>query len=365
MFKKHIYFFIGTTAEFIKLSPIFKELQQRKIPFKLITSGQNHINFDSLSGYIGNFKPDIAFKEKVNKSSIIYFLIWATRIFFKSLISLRKEFKGKDKKNTYFIIFGDPVSTTIGAIIAKIYGLTLIHIESGDLSTNLMEPFPEEICRNINIRLADILFPPNSWAENNLKHIKKIKINTQYNTLLEVFWWVMNNKRSTSYKVPSKKYYILILHRQEHILFKKNWSKDILEFVINNANQNLDCLLFNHPLTVEIIKSLEVNTSIPKNKIKITPLLPYPDFLTLLEHAEFIATDGATNQLEAYLMGKPCLILRDYTEQFEGLEKNVVLCKSNKEIIKNFLLHYKNYQSKPIHSEVSPSKIIVDYLLNR
>jgi UDP-N-acetylglucosamine 2-epimerase (non-hydrolysing) len=84
----------------------------------------------------------------------------------------------------------------------------------------------------------------------------------------------------------------------------------------------------------------------------------------LIKNAEFLASDGATHQQETYYMGKPLLSLRDYTEQIEGIGGNVVLCKSNFNIIKDFLSNYKKFKTKPINIKVRPSKIIADYLLD-
>lgn len=362
--KKSIYFFIGTSAELIKIAPVIKELKKRKIAFKLIASGQNRINFEDLIGYIGQIKPYIQFTEKKNKASPFHFMLWSIITLIVSLFKLNKEFKGLDKNNCYFIIHGDTVSSSIGAVIASFYNLKLVYIESGDMSFNLLEPFPEEICRNINIRLADILFPPNSWAENNVKWVRGVKINTKNNTLIESFKWAMKTQLVTGNIKKFKKYYILIMHRQENVIFQKNKSKQILEFVVKNASSKLNCVLLNHPLTVNIINSLNLSSSKFNDKIKITPRIPYPDFMKLMKSADFIATDGATNQLESYLANKPCLVLRNRTEQIEGLGENVVIAKGNKKIIKKFFRDYKKLTSKPPNMRVSPSKIIVDYLIN-
>ncbi len=362
MNNRKIFFFVGTTAELIRIAPLINELRKRDISFKIIVSGQTKVRFKDLDGYIDKSKPDIAFKQKMNKSSLFHFVFWAIRTFFTALVVLRKHFKGLNKNNSYFIICGDPVSTSIGALVAKIYGLKIVHIESGDMSFNLLEPFPEEICRNINIHLADILFAPGDWAKNNLKKINKRKINTYHNTMVESFWWFMNKKVKKSNEIKDKKYYILILHRQEHILFGRNWSKKTLELVIKNADNKLTCVLFNHPLTVSIIKSLKFGSEVESKKIKIISPVSYVEFLQLMKNSEFIATDGATNQLEAYLMGKPCLVLRNHTEQIEGLNRNVVLYESNEKKLINFLSSYKKYNFKPVVPKIKPSRIILEEL---
>lgn len=358
---KKIFFFIGTTAELLRIAPIIDKLRKRNMKFKVITSGQTKVQFRDLKGYLDISGPDIEFKEKVNRSSIFHFGIWAVRTFFTALAALRKEFRGLNKKNSLFVICGDPVSTSIGALVARLYGLKIVHIESGDMSSNILEPFPEEICRNINIRLADVLFPPGNWAKNNLKNIHKKKISTYTNTMVESFWWFMNKKAGIRNDLKHKKYYILILHRQEHILFGRNWSRKTLELVIKNSDPSLTCVLFNLPLTMGIIKSMKDINKMGR-KIKIVSPVSYAEFLRLMKNSEFIATDGATNQLEAFLMGKPCLILRNHTEQIEGLGENVVLYKNNAAKLKNFLLHYKEYKRKFVKTKISPSEIVVQYL---
>lgn len=359
--EKEFYFFIGTTAELLRIAPIIRELKKRKLNYKLILSGQTKVKIDEIVKFTGQLKPNIVFSEKVHQYSSLLFIRWAIKALIQGCLILRNEFKNKDKKNIYFVICGDPVSTSIGAILAKFNGLKIVHIESGDLSGNLLEPFPEEICRHINLRLADILFPPGNWAKNNLKKFNKPKINTIYNSVLESFYFF--NKINTNKNIiPREKYYILILHRQEHVIFRKSWSRKTLKQIFDNVGPELKCVIFNHPQTIDIIESID--SDVYKNKnVKVLPIVSYAEFLNIIKHSEFIATDGASNQFEAYLLGTPCLILRDYCEQIEGLNQNVVLYKSNTETLKNFLINYKKFRRKPVKSNVKPSKIILNYLL--
>lgn len=363
MQEKRIYFFIGTSAELIKIAPIIRELEKRKISFKIIYSGQNHLRFSDLYGFIQKQKADILFPEKKNKSSLYHFAFWAVRTFLLGLVRLRKEFKAIDKQYTYFIIHGDTISSLMGNVLAKIFRVKLVLIECGDLSFHLNEPFPEEICRNLNMLTADILFPPNEWAMNNVKAAKGEIINTKYNTLIESFTWAMNTKLKNKEVNQFKNYYILSLHRQENVIFGKKRSKDMLRFVIENANPKLKCLIISHPLTLDIITSLGYQINKHSN-IEVIPQLPYTDFMKLMKNAEFIATDSAFNQLETYLMGVPYLGLRNYTEQIEGLYDNVVICKGDKKIMREFLDNYKKYKTNAIQVKQRPSVIIVDYLEN-
>ena len=81
-----------------------------------------------------------------------------------------------------------------------------------------------------------------------------------------------------------------------------------------------------------------------------------------MKNAEFIVTDGGSNQEESYYMGKPCLLLRTETERMEGLGHNVVISNFDSAVIDNFLCYYKLYQKEPISKTISPSQIIIDHL---
>lgn len=363
--KHQIYLFVGTTAEFIKLVPIIKELKKRKLDFKIITSGQNQIVLEEFKQITGNIKINHSFLVKQLKLKIhpiIDFAVWVMRSFVLYISFFSKEFEGLDKKNIYFIVHGDTISALMGALVAKINGVKVLHIESGLRSFNFFEPFPEEICRFFVSRLADIHFCPNKWSVNNLKGKSGIKINTQNNTLIESLDLAFNTRPKSPIRkiIGNKKYFLLILHRQEHIFFKKDLTKRLLDIFTKFSNKDLKCVLVLHSLTEKFLKSQSPNKNY-KNVITI-PRVPYIKFMKILSDSEFVATDGGSNQEECYYLGKPCLILRQVTERIEGLGKNAVLSNDRERLINNFLKNYKKYSKKPIKKYTSPSNIIVNYL---
>jgi UDP-N-acetylglucosamine 2-epimerase (non-hydrolysing) len=360
--KRNIYIFSGTTAEVIKLAPVIKEFQRRKIEFKMITSGQTRIRFEDLEGYIGKIKIFKSFSEKENKSSIFNFILWFIKTFISVLFILRSEFKGLNKTNSYFIIHGDTISSLIGAIVAYIYGLKIVHVESGLRSYNFLEPFPEEICRYVIIHLADILFAPNEWALSNLQNVRGERINTEENTVVESVFWALSSKNKLK-PIVKNKYYILTMHRQEHVLFKSKWTRETLEYVIKNSPQDLYCVLVMHHWTNKFLHSLSISNK-QRRKILVVERLPYIEFMKLMIGAEFYAGDGCSNQEEAYAMGTPYLALRNLTERIEGLNKNVLISHENEELIKVFLINYQKYKRDKLIVKNPPSKIIVDKLLS-
>ena len=366
MKNKHIYFFIGTTAEFIKLVPVIKQLKERNIDFKIITSGQTKIFFKEMREYLGSVEVYVAFSEKGEISSVFRFLFWGMKTFFRCLFSLRKEFKSLDKANSYFIVHGDTVSSLMGAIVASIYGLKVVHIEAGLRSFHFFEPFPEEFCRCAVSYLSNIHFCSNEWSVNNLQGRKGIKINTIQNTSIESFWTALQAKENLQHTKKLKDYFVLVVHRQEHVIFGRKSTKRILEFIFTHAPRNLNCMLIMNAITLRFLKSIGLDSDLQKRKgIILIPRLPYVDFIKLLDSAECILTDGGSTQEEAYYLGKPCLLLRNHTERIEGLDENVVLGKGDKRVIKDFLNDYKRYKKDKIYFKKAPSEIIVDYLVKQ
>ncbi len=367
MKRKDIYFFIGTTAELIKLAPVIKELDKRGANFKIIASAQNSLQFNELKFFMGKQSAYYTLGVKPFKLPNFYFrfVVWMIKAVGNFFLYFRNEFKGTDKRSSFFIVHGDTVSSLIGALVAKVHGIRLVHIESGLRSFDFFEPFPEEICRFIVSKLADIHFCPNSWAVNNLSKTSGMKINTHNNTLIETVSITLKNTKKADFKpIQKRKYFVLVLHRQEHILFKKNLTKNVLNIFAEYANKDLVCVLVLHKLTEKFLRKEKLIDKLRKNKnIILIPRFPYTEFIHLMEDAEFIATDGGSNQEESYYLGKPCLILRNVTERTEGLGENTLLSHGDENIIHNFIQNYKKYKRKQIKYKIRPSKIIVDYLI--
>src|SRR5205085_6074229 len=107
---------------------------------------------------------------------------------------------------------GDTMTTVGGALIGRLLGAEVAHIESGLRSFDIFHPFPEELNRRITSRLATLLFAPGPWAASNLK--RGIIVDTGSNTIRDAL--AMTTKLGESpLEIPSEPYGIVSLHRYE------------------------------------------------------------------------------------------------------------------------------------------------------
>jgi UDP-N-acetylglucosamine 2-epimerase (non-hydrolysing) len=207
-------------------------------------------------------------------------------------------------------------------------------------------------------------FAPGDEACNNLKRVKGEVINTRQNTLLDSLKFsrtipIESDKIS---QIISENYFVFVMHRQENLVSKVFVADVIRE--IEKAAKERKCVLLLHKITenalikFELMKELEAN-----DNIIMIPRVEYFDFMKLLEHSQFVITDGGSNQEELFYMRKPCLILRKVTERNEGLGVNARLFDGRAEDINVFVESISNSEIKTVDYKESPSKIIVDYLL--
>lgn len=364
--KPTVYFFIGTTAELIKLAPVIKECKLRKLKVVLVSSGQNIINIADFFSILGQNKWDIVINLKPIESSIFKFVFWLLKSIFVSLQTFYKEFK-INPETKIFVVHGDTVSSVLGAFVGWIYRVPVVHVEAGLRSFNIFEPFPEEINRIIVSNFASMHFCPNEWSINNLKNKEGIKINTFYNTLIETLYWCLYQE--SNYRLPFKrstKYFVLIVHRQENLIFNKARTIKIIKYILDKIPDGLVPVFILHAVTQKHLGDAEFFSSITKNKnIVFLPRLKMQDFVKIAKDSEFLITDGGSNQEEMYYLGVPCLLLRNVTERIEGLGENVVLSRLDKKVIIDFIKNYKKYKTKAIVSSLCrPSRIIVNEILN-
>lgn len=357
-----IYIIIGTRAQLIKMAPIIRILEKRNWPFYLIGTGQHKISMDELKD---DFEIKSSWKYIANQSessSLLLSIRWFSRLLWKSLFHSKQIIENATKTKDIVLVHGDTLSTVIGALIGRLSGANVAHVESGLRSFNLLNPFPEELNRLITFKLSDIAFCPDETACGNLVQFKSLKtINTSYNTIFDSLHYVLSCASGIQPSLTAKKYAIISIHRFENI-YNKNRLKIIID-TVHAASQRLVVNFVMHPVTQRKLEKSGFLSGLKSNKnINLIERLGYIDFISMLKNAHYVITDGGSNQEELSYLGIPTLLMRNETERNEGLNKNIVISKFNKDVIHNFLDNSSLFRNKLSISkpETSASSIVAD-----
>lgn len=363
-----IHFIIGTEAELIKVFPIMVGLSRRSVEYNFISTGQHDLGKSEILKIFNLKKPDFLLYHGAPFTTIFRIIAWFFRMVYRYK---NNETLFKNDHEGIVVVHGDTVSTLLGATLGRIHGLKVAHLETGLRSFNLLDPFPEEITRRLVASLATIYFCPNEWACDNLKGYKnKVKINLGQNTLLDSYnlitaYLKKKSEKSKALDLPER-YFVFVLHRTETLYFflNKNLVGNLLETMVA-WSRYIDAVFVLHHTTAKKIGDYGFKKNLTQEKnVYLLGRQSYPDFMQVLNGAEFIVTDGGSNQEECFYTGIPTLIIRKNTERIEGLGRNVVLSKLDFETINAFLKDYKNYKCDPLEYNQSPSEVVIDYLID-
>lgn len=373
--KKHsrITIVIGTKAELIKCVPIMLELQKQNYDYWFISTGQHPLT--KLSEEMGVKKPDFVIRPEP-KISTKYWAIINLKTFMQCwgiLFDIRKLIKKIEPK--YVIYHGDTMSTAMAAgasskVLNPFKKWKNVHLEAGLESGSLLEPFPEEITRQIVSRFTDILLAVSDLSEQNLKNrinFAEGKIIKTGNSVVDATWISYKNaKKKSKYKIPAKEYFLVNAHRYENLKDRKR-----LEAIIKILKQTkIPGLWPLHDNTKKYLKKYDLIKEVKNIKnIKIVPLVSSDEWAFLLANCKYAIADGGSIQEESLVFKKPYLILRNNTERQEGLNTGInFLTKLDVEYSRKIIEKiesgkFKIPKFKNPYGEPGLSKKIVEMLL--
>ncbi len=352
-----IHVVIGTKAQLIKMAPILYYLQQRKILYNFISTGQHKAKIDDILANFGLRQPDYAICEASDITSIKKMMTWAVKIIWLTMLKKKEIFRGD--KEGIVLVHGDTLSTLLGAIMGHIAGLKIGHVESGLRSYNLFQPFPEEITRLLTFSLAHYYFCPDDNAVQNLKRYKGQKLNTNANTLYDSLR-ISNHFPDvlSPSEIPLQKYSIVTLHRHENI-YRQGSLDRVMKLVEEISKTHFLLFILHKPTEKKIHQYNWYQRLVDNPNIELRQRYDYFGFIQLMKSAEFVISDGGSNQEECYYLGKPIILLREVTERHEGLGRNCLLSKYNIESIKEFIRTIDDHQFSFKELDVKPSEIII------
>lgn len=355
---------LGTKAQFVKLAPLLLELDRSRLDHVLVYTGQHNETFDELQQAFGTRDPDFRMTPEMEASTRSRFLKWCIA-FWRA--ALRARYRRIWRSADAIMVHGDTMSTLFGAVVGRLFGMDVVHVEAGLRSPRLFNPFPEEIIRRLVSRLSRIHFCPDTWSASHLEKRSGRVLVTPGNTLLDSLALALERARAASESGAAEgdHFAVISLHRVENLSDRETLDR-ILEAVIEVSGiLPLDFVL--HPATREALKQTGWMERLDQlESIRLRPRTDYFRFIQLLLRCDFLMTDGGSNQEEASMLGLPCLLLRKCTERRDGLDSNVVLSDLDPDRMLEFARrHARRSWSPRALPDASPSRFIVDALAER
>lgn len=259
------------------------------------------------------------------------------------------------------LVYGDTDSTLAGALAASKLHVPVAHVEAGLRSFN--KRMPEEINRILTDHVSALLFAPTNTAKDNLLNegFKKNNIFLTGDVMCDatLFYREMARlpKEISSDHHDLSDFVLCTIHRAENT----DDPARLKEILKGLGTCNRKVILPLHPRAKSKISNYGIR--MPDNISIINPV-GYLEMVWLESHCKVVATDSGGVQKEAYLLGKPCVTLRDETEWVELVSSGWNrLAGSDAELISDLIESFPAVSERPsFYGDGNAGKEIVNLL---
>ena len=352
---------MGTAAELIKVWPVLQDLDARGVPWRAWSTGQSGVSLAAQWADLG--LPQHCWHALMPSNhdlgSAVQAATWLTRA-----VVAAAHGRARHRQTRMILVHGDTLSAALGAVVAAGLGVPLAHLEAGLTSGTLWEPFPEELCRRAVTAAASVLFAPGQPQARTLaqRGARGSVVVTGGNTLADSVQRALALPQRGAVPVPP--YCVVNLHRFENLNSRKRL-QHVMGTVLTAA-QRLPVVMVMHQQTAtQLRKHPDLENRLDHAGVQRVPRLPFTRFLALLGGAQFLISDGGSNQEECSYLGLPCLLLRQHTERLEGLGRNCVLSGLDPEVEADFLARPDAWRLPQCWPTISPSGIVAAELQRR
>jgi UDP-N-acetylglucosamine 2-epimerase (non-hydrolysing)/UDP-GlcNAc3NAcA epimerase len=216
------------------------------------------------------------------------------------------------------LVYGDTNSTLAGALAAAQRHVPVAHVEAGMRSFD--RAMPEELNRVLTDHASDLLLCSTPTAVANLERegvAGEVRLVGDAMADVTLAFAPVAEQRSNALAelgVAPGEYLLATAHRAGNVDDPQRLLRlvELLEALPGPVVFPL------HPRTRARLESAGLMERVAR--LRVTPPLGYLDFLTLARNARAVLTDSGGVQKEAYLLGTPCVTMRDTTEWVETLE---------------------------------------------
>jgi len=304
----------GTRPEIIKCAPIYLYAKSQGLDYIFCNTGQ-HKEMTEQAFKIFNFMPDISLdimqpNQTINEISANLY---------RKLPSVIEKFNPDA-----VLVQGDTTTAMISALIAFNLKRQVIHLEAGLRTHNKLEPYPEEINRRLISVVTDIhLCPTQLSADNLYKEVFAQNVCIVGNTIVDAIRIIdesydLNTPHYIREKLQGKGFVLITAHRRESfgagIL---NICKAIRELA--KQHPEIDFVYPVHPNpNIKDVVTKELDGI--ANVLLLKPV-DYIEILSLIKNSLFCLSDSGGIQEEAPSFNKYTIVMRNYTERMESVNK--------------------------------------------
>ena len=338
---------VGARPQFIKLSPLSKELRKKHREIVLHT-GQHYdyelsrIFFSQLSIAKPDYNLGIGSDEHGAQTGRMLKGIEEVLLFEKPDLAL---------------VYGDTNSTLAGALAGAKLKIPVAHVEAGLRS--FVKSMPEEINRVLTDHVSSLLFCP---TPTSVKNLKKEGITKGVHLVGDVMYdslranLTVAEKKSRIIKklgLKKKGFYLITIHRAENTDDESNLRK-IARIL---ANLDRKTVFPVHPRTRKRLSEFGLlDGLLRRDDLLLADPVGYLDMLVLEKNARCVLTDSGGVQKEAFFLRTPCLTLREETEWVETVKNgwNSIVGLQQKKIQRK--LREKVGPPKPIKTDFGERK---------
>ncbi len=355
-----VVFVAGTTAELIKIAPVMREMDARGLPYELWSTRQHVDGVSQTLHDLGTREPDrylVSRPHAAGVSKVGHVPGWFLDVA-RTCLRDRKEL-ARTLRGGIVLVHGDTFTTVTGALLGRLLGARVGHIEAGLRSGSLRSPFPEELNRRIVGMLTQIHFAPTERERTNLARRARRKgvrvLVTRANTVVDALRSVKEDLPPAPDLPP--RFGLVTLHRFELVSNRPRYEAVLHRLKEFSAELPL-VMVVGHSERARLeeyqLSDIFSDRFIPIEKRS------YSKFLAVLLRAAMVVTDSGGLQEECAALGIPCAVHRGYTERHQGIGTNIVLTGLDMAVLDDFLATWEQRQQEPVLDRYHPSRMIVD-----
>jgi UDP-N-acetylglucosamine 2-epimerase (non-hydrolysing) len=288
----------GARPNFPKAAPVLRALTARRVPQRLLHTGQHYdeqmseVFFRQLGLPAPDINLGVGSGGHARQTAAI-------------MIGLEDVLT--DLRPALVVVYGDVNSTVAAALVAGKLGIPVAHVEAGLRSFD--RTMPEEINRVVTDRLSDLLFAtsPEAMAHLGNEGVDPARIHLVGNPMIDT---LLAHREKFDAPPGDSPYVVATLHRPDNV----DGADDAAELVkaLHAVADQIEVVLPLHPRGRD---SLRAAGLFHHPRVRVIDPLGYVEFLSLVNGARVAVTDSGGVQEETTVLGVPCLTLRPSTER--------------------------------------------------